>query len=182
MIDWNSLYKAGRDYGILPPSVVDFITTNTLPTAPKTHLDIGCGTGKLTRDLHERSYDSTGIDTASVAIEIAKSRSSDVTYMVHDISTDNNNNLTHTHYGLITCKHVYAFIPNKQKFLHEVSSLLDANGTFALLTPLLESSPEKPGIAVDGPQLRQDLAAVFEIIVDKELLSGQLFILRHKLK
>lgn len=180
MLDWNTLYKTGKDFGTLPEHVIDFIIKNTLPAAPKTFLDIGCGTGWLTRELQQRGYEGTGIDTAREAITIAKSRTELVRYHVCNIETDDLSTLSAASFGLITCKHVYAFIDNKLHFLERVAHLLAADGTFVLVTPLLESSPDKPGIAVDGNVLRKDLDKFFTVIVDKSLVSGQLFIMRYK--
>lgn len=178
MLDWNAIYATGRDFSILPDAIVDFIVAHTVADAPKTFLDVGCGTGWLTRELFQRGYTGIGIDASTEAIAIARSRSQDVEYRVFDIEGDIAE--LNVQPGLITCKHVYAFIVDKPLFLEKVAKLLAPNGTFALLTPLLESTPEKPSIAVDGAELRRGVARVFDIVVDKSLASGQLLIVRPK--
>ncbi len=50
---------------------------------------------------------------------------------------------------LITCKLVYAFIQNKPLFLKRVAQLLDPQGLFVVITPLVGSMPpERRSIAV----------------------------------
>lgn len=179
MLDWNAVYKSGRDFGEIPEAVVDMILSYTDTNASKTFLDIGCGTGHLTRLLETRGYSGIGVDASEEAIAIAKSRSKDINYEVLDILKDDNGKLAAS-YGLITCKHVYAFIPNKSLFLSKVAEKLEKNGTFMLLTPLVEDMSERPEIAVYGVQLRKDIDRFFTVSLDKKLKSGQLFILKLK--
>lgn len=179
MLDWNAIYKSGRDFGELPEAVVDMILSYADSNAPKTFLDIGCGTGHLTRLLHAKGYSGLGIDPSEEAITIARSRSKDISYEVLDILDEESKQLAKS-YGLITCKHVYAFIPNKNLFLSKVTEKLEKDGTFMLLTPLVEDMPEKPEIAVDGVQFRKDIEKFFTISLDRKLKSGQLFILKPK--
>ncbi len=42
------------------------------PASPNTALDVGCGTGQLTRELWHRGYNVAGIDVAESAIMIAQ--------------------------------------------------------------------------------------------------------------
>lgn len=177
MLDWNSLYASGKDFGILPENVIDFIIENTDSKSSKELLDIGCGTGQLTRSFEDRGYICLGIDPSSEAIKIASSRSSQSRYEVGTLQTLN---LTNP-YGLITCKHVYAFINDKPAFLQQVANLLLANGSFVIITPLAEDTPaDKHAITADGATLRQDLSKYFTSIIDRPLKSGQLFILKPK--
>lgn len=154
MLDWNSLYISGRDFGTLPDGVIDFIIKNTDHDAPQTLLDIGCGTGQLTRSFQERGYSSLGIDPSSEAIKIASERSGQSRYIAGTLETLD----LIDKYGLITCKHVYAFIDDKPAFLQRIARLLFDNGSFVIITPLIEDTPpEKHAIAVDGATLRQNL-------------------------
>jgi len=176
MLDWNAIYRSGRDFGELPEAIVDMILSYTDSDASKTFLDIGCGTGHLARLLHMKGYSGLGIDTSEEAIALARSRSGDIDYGVATISDEDG--LLADSYGLITCKHVYAFIADKNLFLSKVAEQLEKEGTFVLLTPLIEDTLEKPGIAVDGTQLRKDIDTFFSVSLDKKLKSGQLFILK----
>lgn len=180
MLDWNSIYKSGKDFGMLPDSVVDMILTYVNPKASKTFLDIGSGTGHLTRLLHDRGYTGLGIDVSGEAIAIAESRADSINYREFDVDQEDVTLLTGP-YGLITCKHVYAFIKHKNSFLKNASGLLEENGLFVLLTPLIGKVPnERNNIAVDSEKLRNDVAQYFTIVADRELKSGQMLILSLK--
>lgn len=179
MLDWNFIYKSGRDFGELPEPVLDMALGYADSKASKTFLDIGCGTGHLTRLLYAKGYSGLGIDTSKEAIAIARSRSKDVSYKVLDITSEDAELLVKS-YGMITCKHVYAFIADKNLFLSRVAEHLEERGIFVLLTPLIEDAPEKSGIAVDGTQVRKDIDKHFSVTFDKKLKSGQLFILKLK--
>lgn len=180
MLDWNSLYKSGRDFGILPRAVIDIFLNHIDPNAPKTFLDIGCGTGQLSRALHERGYVGTGIDLSEEAILIASSKNGGLTYKQFDIENDDID-LLNGPYGLITCKHTYAFIKNTEHFLYKVSNLLHNNGSFVIITPLVEDVPtSQKSIAVSEKVLKRDLSKYFTIAYEQKIKSGQLFVLQPK--
>ena len=180
MLDWNALYKSGRDFGLLPDAIADLIVSFAGDNASKTLLDIGCGTGHLTRLFSERGYACLGIDTSSEAITIAQSRSDRVEYKIFDMQSQDIETLGGP-FGIVTCKHVYAFIDDKELFLDQVLKLLERDGIFVVLTPLLEDVDEgKRAIAVSGAQIRNDLSKKFTVVLDKSLKSGQLFVLRMK--
>lgn len=49
-------------------------------------LDLGCGTGKLTRILHEKGYDMIGVDYSYEMLDIAKEQSSEaILYLMQDM-------------------------------------------------------------------------------------------------
>src|SRR6266571_8402265 len=102
MLDWNSLYKSGRDFGPLPDPVIDQFLEHSDPKASKTFLDIGCGTGQLSRSLAERGYRGLGIDLSKEATSIASSRNQSVSYKQFDIERYDPK-LLNGPYGLITC-------------------------------------------------------------------------------
>lgn len=150
---WNKYYDQGRDFNL-----ISFITINKLLStypqdAPKTALDIGCGTGQLTRELWHRGFKVSGADVSESAITIARSLTTvpttELCYKQADIEEDGTIDLPFQPYGLITCKAVYSFMHDKPAFLKKVAQLLDDKGIFVVITPLLATTPpEKAGIAV----------------------------------
>jgi 2-polyprenyl-3-methyl-5-hydroxy-6-metoxy-1,4-benzoquinol methylase len=150
---WNSYYKQNRDFkAVLTPGITKFL--NYIPeNAPKTTLDIGCGTGQLTRELWHRGFKTVGIDVSNTAIDIARSATivpeESLDYTQFNIEQDNTSVLPFQPYGLITCKLVYAFMHDKPAFNNKVKQLLDPQGIFVIITPLAEQTPpEKHGITV----------------------------------
>lgn len=97
---------------------------------PKTVLDIGSGTGQLTRELFHRGYKCVGIDVSLSAVKMAESLTvvpqASVTYLHFDIENDDLGKLPRASYGLITCKLVYASLRIERNFWREfqVSSYL----------------------------------------------------------
>ena len=49
-------------------------------------LDIGCGTGKLTHDLASRGWDATGVDFVPLAIEKARARGGNASFVCGDVT------------------------------------------------------------------------------------------------
>lgn len=155
---WNHLYDSGREYTLITQTALSTILSFTSDSLPKTCLDIGCGTGQLTRELYHRGYQCTGLDLSASAITIAASLTvvphNELQYIRHDIAHDDLTKLPHGSYSIITCKLVYAFIPNKASFLERVRSLLTPGGTFVVVTPhTVETPPDRQGIAVADTDL-----------------------------
>lgn len=155
---WDDLYKQGRDYKLINSRKISSLLQYTDPHLRKVALDIGCGTGQLSRELYHRGYKVVGIDISNSAIEIARSLTTvspgKLSYLSFDIERNVIATLPSQPYGLITCKLVYAFIRDKQVFLTKVASLLDNRGIFVVITPLLEQIPdEKKNIAVSSEDI-----------------------------
>lgn len=55
-----------------------------LPPAPARALEIGCGEGRVSRDLRFRGYDVTGLDLAPTLVEAARDAAPDGAYVVGD--------------------------------------------------------------------------------------------------
>lgn len=150
-----------RDYRQLPTHQVGELC-HVARSAPKTALDIGCGTGQLARDLYHRGYQVTGIDISTEAISQAQASTiytQGITFAVRDITKPP---LPPCHYGLITCKYVVAFIADRAAFFRAIGTLLEPTGVVAIITPNPARVPaHKAHIAVPATQLNGELAACF---------------------
>jgi ubiquinone/menaquinone biosynthesis C-methylase UbiE len=51
---------------------------------PPTALEIGCGEGRVTRDLRARGHDATGLDLSPTLVVAARTADPDGTYVVGD--------------------------------------------------------------------------------------------------
>ena len=142
---WSDLYNQGRDFKLAASNEITKLLHYVSPMAPKTALDIGCGTGQFTRELYHRGYNVVGIDAATTAIQIARSLTvvspELLTYAHFDIEHDDLSGLIKQPYGLVTCKLVYAFLRDKSSFLRRVKQLLAPQGAFVLITPQPEHTP-----------------------------------------
>ncbi len=161
---WSKLYADNRDFTLISGNTISSVLTYFPKNKTKSCLDIGCGTGQLSRELYHRGFKVLGIDASSKAIEIARSRSiikpPHIKYSQLDIEKD----VIEGTFSLITCKLVYAFIQNKPFFLQRISKLLDPGGIFVIITPLYEDvTPEKENIAVNHEITLTELNTFFDV-------------------
>lgn len=168
MIDWNKTYNNGTDFRAISQLDIDTILKCIPPSKNVNSLDIGCGTGHLTRELWHRGFTPIGIDISERAIEFAKSytvlKDDEIGYKIFDLETQAYSDLTTHTFSLITCKLVYAFITNKTAFLDNVSRLLAKDGVFVILTPLKNQVPkEKAHIAVEYEKTLRELEVYFDV-------------------
>lgn len=147
------------------------------PDQKKQHLDIGCGTGGLTRDMFHRGYMSTGIDPSSSAIAHAKAATvyagSGINYVCDDFESVD---LADQSYTLITCKLVYAFLYDKDKCLEKVRSLLHPDGSFVLVTKVHDSEETATPISVDEKEVRDTLRRSFGKVKEIDLEWATCFV------
>lgn len=163
---WNECYATGKDFRFLSHRSITRLLDYIGQESERTCLDIGCGTGQLTRELIHRGYRCTGIDVSPKAISIASSLtvSPQAKYLCLDVEKDSMQALSRS-YGLITCKYVYAFIADKTKFLGMVADRLSDDGTFFMIAPLTDDEPiERRAITVDYEQTMAELRAVFSVV------------------
>ncbi len=167
-IEWNQAYERGKDYATLTTLQLTELIHMLPDDLGKRHLDIGCGTGQLNRDMFHRGYQTIGIDTSDIAIKTA------------DDSIDANNQLicfqvgdvfgiNERQFDLITCKYVYTFIDNKDIFLKKVSELIGDWGVFVIIDPnILMLSDDKKPIALTAEDVSSQLSRYFDVkIVNK---------------
>ena len=160
-IDWDKAYVMGRDYTSLSTRLV----TQLLKYVPMRDsvLDLGCGTGQLTRELWNRKFRKvTGVDGSQEALKLARAATTyPIEYRHKDLS-QNFNIMFHQKFQLITCKDTLAFIRDRDKFFQNVSKLLSKEGIFILISPDRSSYPkERWGITLDSDETKEDLGKYF---------------------
>jgi SAM-dependent methyltransferase len=166
---WSDFYNKGRDFTLAASQDISRFLQYVDPAVPMTALDIGCGTGQLTRELYHRGYQTIGIDASSSAIKAARSLtivlSNRLLYLHFNIERDDLSRLPCTSFGLITCKFVYSFIQDRAIFAAAVSRLLADGGLFVIATPLVGCvPPEKEAIAVNKDGTLGLLQEFFDVV------------------
>lgn len=165
---WSKNYDSGQDFQYINQNELDKIFAKMPVKSNGTCLDLGCGTGQASRELHHRGFNVLGIDASTSAINIAKNATTkdSMRYVVADLESDMLVTLVGTgSFDVVFCKLVYAFIKDKLKFLDVVSKLLNKNGVFVITTPLIgDVAEEKKGIAVKEDELTNELSAKFTTI------------------
>lgn len=165
---WDRPYSEGRDFVPISSDAIDRILQFLPEKVNKTCLDIGCGTGQLSRELAQRGFNVLGIDASSKAIEIAQSRTAlqppELHYEQLDLENRESREILPTDFGLVICKLVYAFIQDKPAFLSYVASILGNGGLFTVITPLdTMVAPEKQNIAVNHAETLTELQQHFTV-------------------
>ncbi len=165
---WDDYYEQGRDFISVNPQELKQLLAYASKTAPKTALDIGCGTGQLTRDLHHSGYKVVGIDISEKALTIARSLTnispSELRYAHHDAENGGLKELPFAPYGLITCQSVYAFIKNKEKLLATVQEALAPSGIFVIISMLDKNVPaHKKEAALNPADTQATLQKYFQV-------------------
>lgn len=173
---WSALYNQGREFATPHHGLITKILETVNNSLPKTCLDVGCGSGLLTRELYHRGYECVGVDASASAIKIAQSLTTrpGLKYIHLDFEKSD---LPEGEYSLITCKDTYAFIKDKPSFLKKVTGVLAEGGTFVIVTPLREDAPpERTFITVDFEATMSELKATFKNIETFKFYGGTVFV------
>jgi 2-polyprenyl-3-methyl-5-hydroxy-6-metoxy-1,4-benzoquinol methylase len=162
---WDSSYENLKDFLAFTTQDINNILKSVESTAPKTLLDIGCGTGQLGREFFHRGYTTLGIDSSSTAIKVAKDATifneNKVQYLQSSFEDFREKEFT---FGLITCKYVFAFIEDRPQFLNKVRRLLSTDGVFIIISPDVDKvAAEKARIAVNNTAMLNLLEDVFKV-------------------
>lgn len=83
-------------------------------------LDIGCGYGRHSRELAKQGFQVTGIDISKRAIEIAKSKQSNISYFVADIRTFESDYIFDSAYAHNS---TMAYFLDKNEFISTLSNI-----------------------------------------------------------
>lgn len=134
-----------RDFSIFPTLLLNEILEK-VNVHDGACLDIGCGTGQLSRELFHYGFDVTGIDTHTGALRLAQAASKFCKYIAADLEKPLPPEITSQQFTLITCKHVIAFIQHKEALIAQVKRLLTPQGCFIMVitTPEQVSSEKRP--------------------------------------
>lgn len=80
--EWRALVRSGGDDRFHAANSGAFF--ELLPPARGRVLDLGCGEGRVARELKDRGYDVTGIDVSPTLVELARGDDPDGDYRVAD--------------------------------------------------------------------------------------------------
>lgn len=130
-------------------------------------LDLGCGTGELSKWLSDHDFVVEGIDFSEEALKTAKNICPSCHFVNWDLEDLENYPFKHEKYDIILDSKVIAFIKNKDKYLDVIKSRL--KGVFILQVFL--RADEKPLIAVNEEELELMLKERFGIL-DKQVKSS----------
>lgn len=180
IVNWDKEFSNGRDYTLLKAKTISDIYN--LSVKHNSFLDIGCGTGQLTREMYHKGFtEIVGVDGSKVAIHIATQATiTPITYAQVNLNSSFAEKIPQT-FDLVTCKYTLAFIKNIDLFFQEVQKLLALDGRFVIISPTRDSlSRERWYITVDTKKVTQKIQEYF--ILDNHFIEGndEFYICKNK--
>jgi len=139
MSNWNSDQYLKFEQERTQPSI-DLIARIGLP-APLKILDVGCGPGNSTAALKRRFSESyvLGIDSSSEMIRAAKAHYCEMDFVLCDAANELTG-LDHD-FDLVFSNACIQWVPNHEKLLSDMASLLRPGGMLAVQTPMNYKEP-----------------------------------------
>jgi len=98
---------------------------------PERALDLGCGDGRLTREL--QAADVTAVDVSLVALKRARSRIPDATLLL--VTPGQPLPFADSSFELVLCAETLEHVQDVQRLLSELRRVLVPGGTLAISTP-----------------------------------------------
>jgi ubiquinone/menaquinone biosynthesis C-methylase UbiE len=117
----------------------------------RTVLDAGCGTGYLSKKLHDRGARVTGIDFSERMIEIARAHHPDIDFRVD--SCAELRTLTDASFDLVIANYVLMDTPDLQGTLHAFHRVLKTNGMAVLVFSHPCFPQERATVSQNGDQI-----------------------------
>lgn len=139
IINWDQAFASGRDYKLISQQrVLELLRGARIEPKGSKALDLGCGSGDLTRMLNRLGAEVTGVDISAVALDLARSQADGrIMYIQTDLSdvTTLKAKLDRS-YDSIWLKHVAAFIDDLDTLLMFIRDVLDPAGSLFVVTPI----------------------------------------------
>ena len=171
---WNQAFKNDRKFHVINEEyllkLLDFTKQKRGGKSIENALDLGCGTGDLLVKLAKSGISATGVDFSDIALGVAKNKivESEFSEKIKLIEFDLNELDKFDkaeRYDIIFSNISYSFINNKDEFLKNAKKLLDNNGVFVLITPILideeEYSERLKNISVEKSDVEELLKKEF---------------------
>ena len=123
---WAAYVRSGADkpYEWNAPAFLDL-----LPPPSRLTVDVGCGEGRLARELKGRGYDVVGFDSSKTLVELAREADSEGDYRVADAARLP---LEEGAAALVVAFLVLQEIPHMREAVREAARVLAEGGRFCL--------------------------------------------------
>jgi len=144
MQNWDLFYKTKNSISRVNKFFLDNLLRKIDLRVKNTPiLDLGCGNGDLALKLAKRGFSVYGMDASKEALGIAQKSAEDqklsrkTFFYQADIAIFPYSEVLPKKFPVIFCRHTLAFIKQKQKFLRYTKKLLDKDGVFVLIIPVI---------------------------------------------
>ncbi|OIV39348.1 hypothetical protein BIV57_00435 [Mangrovactinospora gilvigrisea] len=135
---WDTWFAAGKGFAPITDKERAALADHLGPPAGRTVLDLGCGTGDLTRHLHTSGFKATGADLSAVAVKRAEEATGPdgPSFVQWDADTQDPALLPRPHFQVIVCRLVWTFLTDLGRA--RLLTLLAPGGRLAVTTPVRE--------------------------------------------
>ena len=121
-LNWSAFVRGpARDaYEDYAPSFFEL-----LPESPKQLLEVGCGEGRVSRDLRSRGYDPVGVDISPTLVRLAQQADPDGRYVVADAASlpfDDDG------FGLVVAYNSLMDVDDLTRAVSEIARVLEPGG------------------------------------------------------
>ncbi|MFF7186481.1 methyltransferase, FxLD system [Streptomyces sp. NPDC008222] len=155
--EWSAHFSEGRGFGPLGDEEKRLLVEYAPAPEGGRALDVCCGAGELAAFLASLGYTVDGTDFAEGALARARAEHAEVEgvrWLCLDVEHDDLADLAEDGYDLITMRLSVAFIHDRARVLRRLAARLREGGTFVVITPVVENTPEeRRRIALDEDEL-----------------------------
>ena len=118
---------------LLTPLRLEYIQKNTnLKNADI--LDLGCGGGLLTEQMHKHGANVVGLDASSKTIKIAKKHAKEQNLKIDYVNTNIEEYSNKKKFDVIICFELIEHVPNPSKLIENISKIIKPGGKLFLST------------------------------------------------
>ncbi len=139
MADWNAELYSKFLKDRTQPSID--LANRIMSDNPKSIIDIGCGPGNSTRVLKDKFPNARviGVDSSKDMIKTAESNYNDIEFMMFDAGKDFDK--LNDKFDIVFSNACIQWIPNHEKLLKNMMSILNDGGIMAVQTPMNYKEP-----------------------------------------
>ena len=179
---WSQYYQANKDFSLITRETLSFVLNKANLQRKRFAVDLGSGTGQLTRELFHRGFQRiTGVDISDVAVQLAQESTvfPELKYIEYNLEEDFERLFSEKADFIIT-KYVLAFIDDCPSFLERVKKILSEEASFIIISPSLKYQPEKKhDITIDSKVTQELLKDHFRTVKYFEYARDDIFVCKN---
>ncbi|WP_414169169.1 class I SAM-dependent methyltransferase [Streptoverticillium reticulum] len=144
---WNAWEAEGRSYQLITDRELMLFTRHFPIQGGHVAVDVGCGNGAFSRQLHRFGYNVTGIDFADTALNAARRTPlPGVRYHHHDLNQGDPPTLPRGHIDLVVCRLTLPFLTDPTAWVRRVRDhWLRPGGQMYAVIPVVSDDARQPG-------------------------------------
>ncbi len=134
--DWESHYRDDLDFTYAREADLNWLLTQ-ISVSHGSALDLGCGTGQLSRELYHRGFSVAGVEASPTALSRARrSTCRDIRFRQGDLESDAFwGNFKGEVFDLIIARLVIPFIQARADLYAQIARHLGSSGSFVAINP-----------------------------------------------